>query len=110
MWFAIEMKGIYLPTLESPAITAKFLWGVLNRKYFVTKKKEITPGTLLKKASKLPLLDELSSIIGKDDLDFDDKCMPNKLWMINVIKCLEPNNALFKKLSNPSSTMQVTQE
>ena len=70
-------------------------------------KNEIKQGTLLKQASKIALLDELSSIVGKEDLGFDEKTLPNKIWMINVIHSLEPANSLFKK-PNDNSTMKVT--
>ena len=72
------------------------------------KKDDTKQGTLLKEASKITLLDELSAIIGKEDLGFDEKSLPDKKWLINIIYSLEPNNALFKKPKD-NSVMKVTQ-
>ena len=45
---------------------------------------------MFKEATKLSLFYELSAIIGKEDLGFDEKSLPEKMCMINVIHSLEP--------------------
>ena len=72
MWFGLDINGVYLPDITSPAITSKYLWKVLNKNCFYLEKKHTKQGTLLKQASKLALLDELTLILGREDLGFDE--------------------------------------
>ena len=41
MWYALTMKGYYLPECESSAVTASYLWKILNNKCFHMFHKEI---------------------------------------------------------------------
>ena len=34
MWYGLEFKGYYLPEFNSTAVTASYLWKVLNHKCF----------------------------------------------------------------------------
>ncbi|KAM3133777.1 hypothetical protein pb186bvf_014186 [Paramecium bursaria] len=108
MWYALDMKGYYLPEYSSTAVTAAYLWKIANNKCFHLFKKETQQGTLLKPSTKANLLDEISLLV-KSDMAINEKNMPDKTWLINVLFFLNPNHSLFKKPFDDAE-MQVTKD
>ncbi|KAM3147139.1 hypothetical protein pb186bvf_000855 [Paramecium bursaria] len=108
MWYALELKGFYLPEFSSSAITAQYLWKVLNNKCFNIIKDDVNQGTLLKHATKISLLDEISKLV-KVDMAIDEKNMPDKRWLINILFSIKSDHTLFRKPFEDSQ-MLVTKE
>lgn len=75
-----------MPKIHSKIISAKYLLNVLLNKIFTIKTCDIKVGTPLKKLSSLELYDELLGCC--DNLGFDEYHLPDKTWMVNVLKTI----------------------
>ncbi|KAM3138129.1 hypothetical protein pb186bvf_009802 [Paramecium bursaria] len=74
MWHALEMKRYYHPEYSSTAVTAAYLWKIVNQQALPFVQKETQQRTLLKHSTKASQSDEIPQLI-------------QMIWPINEKMC-----------------------
>jgi len=91
----VNQKGLYLPNLETKAITDKYLIGVLKGEFFRIERTACKVPPKPTKRVSVPDLIEILEKLSQKTLGFDVLTPPNKEWLVSVIYALDANHDLF---------------
>ena len=80
-------------------VTEKFLVGIINGSIWCPLFKEIKLSPCPKPPSKEFLINRLKSYVKKEKKIFDinEKHLPDKTWVLNVLSSFTPNDEIFHK-------------
>ena len=93
-------NGYYMPKLSSSAVNETMLFNVLQEKYWCPRTEDIRMKPIVKAPLKEVILLKLMQVCTARKLNvawIDDKHLPDKVWLVNVIATLDPSNEMFKK-------------
>ena len=93
-------NGFYMPKLSSSAVNETMLFNVLQEKYWCPRTEDIRMKPIVKAPLKEVILLKLMQVCTVRKLNvawIDDKHLPDKVWLVNVIATLDPANEMFKK-------------
>ena len=93
-------NGYYMPKLSSSAVNETMLFNVLQEKYWCPRTEDIRMKPIVKAPLKEVILLKLMQVCTVRKLNvawIDDKHLPDKVWLVNVIATLDPANEMFKK-------------
>lgn len=95
-----ENKELYLPSLESKAITSEYLFKLARKEVFSIKRSDIKIPYFTKKILKSDLFEALKAKLPGKDLGFDQFSLPDKEWRLNVLYTIDPQNTIFLKATD----------
>lgn len=101
---------LFLPKINSPSITVKYLMGLGCRKYYGLKKTDIKKieKPFYKGITKADLYFELHKMF-PDQLGFDETNLPDKRFLAIFLHTVDDKNKLFKQKTFKKK-IQITQE
>ncbi len=97
-------NGFYVPSETSTAINEIMLLNVLQGQYWCPKFDEVRMRPCPKPPQKQVLIDKLMDIADDKDLNItwiDEKHLPDKKWLVDVLATLDPEDEIFKKNYQP---------
>ena len=93
-------NGFYMPKLSCSAVNETMLFNMLQEKYWCPRTEDIRMKPIVKAPLKEVILVKLMQVCTARKLNvawIDDKHLPDKVWLVNVIATLDPGNEMFKK-------------
>ena len=93
-------NGFYMPKQSCSAVNELMISNVLKGQYWCPKTEEIRMKAIVKAPLKEVILFKLCQICFAHRLNvcwIDDTHVPDKLWLVNVIATLDPENEIFDK-------------
>lgn len=90
-----KSKGYYLPKFTSKCITEEYLLSVARKQVFTIEKDKVKIGEIQKHCSISDLIELLQKNVNIK-LGFTEDNFPDKIWLINCLFSLAPNDDIFK--------------
>ena len=89
-------KGFYLPSEDSKAISERYLLSVAKKEIYTIQLKDVSWYPLDIKFSREEIF---SNICQKQNANFgfNSETLPDKPWLINILRTLDPGSKLFKE-------------
>lgn len=94
--FLTNIQNLYLPAIESKAISDDYLLKILRKKVFTIKRQDVHPAPELRvKVGSLELIEELKDLVQEIDLGFDVVKPPDRNFLVNVLYSLNSQHKFF---------------
>ena len=100
LYEACERNGYYLPRLKTSMVTEEFMRNVITGKAFCPKKVDIRMLPCPRQPSKEDLMRMFQELVDANEWrlpGFDEKHVPDKRWLLDVISTFNPKAPIFKK-------------